>query len=104
MYYNNPLFSGSRYIMLTSEQKKSYLNTGYVVLEQCFSAEQMGVLKNAANEIVANFDPSSSRSVFSTEDHSKTRDDYFLSSGDKVRCFLKKMRLMKKVRLIKIRH
>jgi phytanoyl-CoA hydroxylase len=73
--------------MLTTEQTKSYQQNGYLVLEQCFSAEQMNMLKNSANEIVANFDPNSTRAVFSTEDHSKTRDDYFLSSGDKVRCF-----------------
>ncbi|MEP1446339.1 MAG: phytanoyl-CoA dioxygenase family protein [Paraglaciecola sp.] len=73
--------------MLTSEQKKSYQKNGYLVLDQCFSAEQMSVLKNSANKIVADFDPNSTRAVFSTEDHSKTRDDYFLSSGDKVRCF-----------------
>lgn len=73
--------------MLTTEQKKSYQKNGYLVLEQCFSAEQMSRLKHAASEIVANFDPNSTRAVFSTADHSKTRDDYFLSSGDKVRCF-----------------
>lgn len=73
--------------MLTTEQKNSYQKNGYLVLEQCFSAEQMSVLKDSANNIVAEFDPNSTRAVFSTEDHSKTRDDYFLSSGDKVRCF-----------------
>jgi phytanoyl-CoA hydroxylase len=73
--------------MLTTEQLKSYQQNGYLVLEACFSTEQMSTLKDSANEIVANFDPNSTRSVFSTEDHSKTRDDYFLSSGDKVRCF-----------------
>lgn len=73
--------------MLTTEQKTSYQHNGYLVLEQCFSAQQMSVLKDSANNIVAEFDPNSTRAVFSTEDHSKTRDDYFLSSGDKVRCF-----------------
>lgn len=73
--------------MLTTEQKKSYQQNGYLVLDQCFSAEQMSALKISANGIVADFDPNSTRAVFSTEDHSKTRDDYFLSSGDKVRCF-----------------
>ena len=73
--------------MLTTEQLESYQQNGYLVLEQCFSDEQMSSLKNSANKIVTNFDPNSTRSVFSTEDHSKTRDDYFLSSGDKVRCF-----------------
>ena len=73
--------------MLTTQQTQSYQQNGYLVLDQCFSAEQMSMLKNSANEIVADFDPNSTRAVFSTEDHSKTRDDYFLSSGDKVRCF-----------------
>jgi phytanoyl-CoA hydroxylase len=73
--------------MLTTEQKKYYQQNGYLVLEQCFSAQQMSVLKDSANNIVDEFDPNSTRAVFSTEDHSKTRDDYFLSSGDKVRCF-----------------
>jgi phytanoyl-CoA hydroxylase len=73
--------------MLTTKQKKSYQKHGYLVLEKCFSDEQMNVLKHSANEIVTDFDPNSTRAVFSTEDHSKTRDDYFLSSGDKVRCF-----------------
>ena len=73
--------------MLTTEQKKSYQQNGYLVLDQCFSEQQMGVLKNSANKIVDEFDPNSTRAIFSTEDHSKTRDDYFLSSGDKVRCF-----------------
>lgn len=73
--------------MLTTEQTKSYQQNGYLVLEKCFSDEQMDLLKNSASEIVADFDPNSTRAVFSTEDHSKTRDDYFLSSGDKVRCF-----------------
>jgi len=73
--------------MLTTNQQNAYQKNGYLVLEQCFTAEQMSQLKNSANEIVADFDPNSTRSVFSTEDHSKTRDDYFLSSGNKVRCF-----------------
>lgn len=73
--------------MLTTEQKKSYQQNGYLVLEQCFTAQQMALLKDSANKIVADFDPNSTRAVFSTEDQSKTRDDYFLSSGDKVRCF-----------------
>lgn len=73
--------------MLTKEQQKSYHKNGYLVLDQCFDNAQMAQLKNAANAIVADFDPNSTRAVFSTEDQSKTRDDYFLSSGDKVRCF-----------------
>lgn len=73
--------------MLTTIQKQSYRDNGYLVLDQCFDHQQMDQLKQAANNIVAEFDPNSTRSVFSTENQSQTRDDYFLSSGDKVRCF-----------------
>lgn len=73
--------------MLTTIQKQSYRDNGYLVLKQCFDHQQMDQLKQAANNIVAEFDPNSTRSVFSTENQSQTRDDYFLSSGDKVRCF-----------------
>jgi phytanoyl-CoA hydroxylase len=47
----------------------------------------MDGLKSAANAIVADFDPDSTRAVFSTQDQSKSRDQYFLGSGDKIRCF-----------------
>ncbi|WP_158970741.1 phytanoyl-CoA dioxygenase family protein [Paraglaciecola sp. L3A3] len=73
--------------MLTPQQLIEYKNKGYVLLPELFSGEEMYCLQSAANNIVQQFDPESTRSVFSTEDHSKTRDDYFLSSGDKVRCF-----------------
>jgi hypothetical protein len=43
--------------MLTTEQTKSYQQNGYLVLGQCFSAEQMNQLKHVANEIVADFAP-----------------------------------------------
>ena len=73
--------------MLTTAQQQSYRDNGYLVLDQCFDNEQMDQLKGAANDIVAEFDPNSTRTVFSTKDQTQTRDDYFLSSGDKVRCF-----------------
>ena len=73
--------------MLNEQQKMSYHRDGCLVLEACFSGTEMDRLKAAAAKIVDDFDPNSSRSVFSTQDQSLSRDDYFLSSGDKVRCF-----------------
>ena len=73
--------------MLTTEQLTGYQQQGYLVLPELFSKKTMDELKDVANKIVDDFDPSSTRSVFSTEDHDKTRNDYFLNSGDKVRCF-----------------
>lgn len=74
--------------MLNDAQKQQFIEQGYVVLEDLFSDEQLLGLKSAALDIVDKFDPSSTRSVFSTETDTNTnRDDYFLSSDDKVRCF-----------------
>ncbi|WP_166423100.1 phytanoyl-CoA dioxygenase family protein [Paraglaciecola sp. 20A4] len=73
--------------MLSKDQKQSFTSSGYVVLHEFFNASEMAELKKEAQSIVEQFDPRSTRSVFSTQDQSKTRDDYFLQSGDKVRCF-----------------
>jgi phytanoyl-CoA hydroxylase len=73
--------------MLSTEQKQQYTKNGYLVLDELFSAELMDKLQKAAGQIVEQFDPDSTRAVFSTQDQSKTRDNYFLDSGDKVRCF-----------------
>ncbi|GGZ60751.1 phytanoyl-CoA dioxygenase family protein [Paraglaciecola chathamensis] len=73
--------------MLTTEQKQLFQTNGYVVLSEYFSAADMQSLKSEAQAIVEQFDPNSTRAVFSTQDQSKSRDDYFLQSGDKIRCF-----------------
>ncbi|MGJ8682515.1 phytanoyl-CoA dioxygenase family protein [Paraglaciecola sp.] len=73
--------------MLNTQQLKNYHSKGFAVLPGCFSDSEMNLLKQTAEHIVERFDPDSTRAVFSTQDQSKSRDEYFLSSGDKVRCF-----------------
>jgi phytanoyl-CoA hydroxylase len=73
--------------MLSSSQIQAYQQNGYLVLAELFSPNEMDKLKVAAGKIVDDFDPNSTRSVFSTREQDKNRDDYFLDSGDKVRCF-----------------
>lgn len=74
--------------MLNTQQKQDFQQQGYLVLSELFSHSQVNALKAAALKIVDDFDPESTRSIFSTETESNTnRDDYFLSSDDKVRCF-----------------
>ena len=73
--------------MLSQQQQKIFKDKGYLVLSEFFSIEQMQTLKTAALKIVDDFDPNSTRSVFSTKTADTNRDNYFLDSGDKVRCF-----------------
>ena len=72
---------------LSSHQHQHFLENGYLVFDQLFSNEQMQTLKHSALSIVDRFDPTSSRSIFSTNSADSNRDLYFLDSEDKVRCF-----------------
>lgn len=73
--------------MLSETQQRDYHQQGYLVLPHLFTVAEMNGLKNAATRIVDDFDPTSTSAIFTTKDHSITRDDYFLESADKVRCF-----------------
>ncbi|WP_371194169.1 phytanoyl-CoA dioxygenase family protein [Glaciecola sp. SC05] len=74
--------------MLSKQQQRNFEQQGFLVLSELFNDEQIAILKSEALGIVDAFDPESSRSVFSTQTESdKNRDDYFLSSDDKIRCF-----------------
>ena len=73
--------------MLTAQQLKDYQQNGYLVFPEFFPAEQMDALKQRAEDIVEQFDASQQKHIFTTKDHEKTRDQYFLTSEDQVRCF-----------------
>jgi phytanoyl-CoA hydroxylase len=44
-------------------------------------------LRERAAKLVAEFDPSGVRSIFSTNEQTRTSDDYFLASGDRISFF-----------------
>jgi phytanoyl-CoA hydroxylase len=73
--------------MLTTEQRAHYQRYGYLVLPGFKSADEIARLRERAAEIVNEFDPSSTRSVFTTKDQATATDDYFLRSDNTVRCF-----------------
>jgi phytanoyl-CoA hydroxylase len=60
---------------------------GFLVLDNFVTANECDVLRASAEELVTNFDPHGSVSVFSTKEQTRTSDDYFLSSGDKINFF-----------------
>jgi len=73
-------------MILNSDQLNAYDRDGYLVLESFVSAEACDELRARAEQLVREFDPSVI-SVFSTHEQTRTSDDYFLDSGDKIRCF-----------------
>jgi phytanoyl-CoA hydroxylase len=73
--------------MLNAQQRAQYERDGFLVLENFVGATDCATLRARAEEIVAAFDPAEAVSIFSTHEQTRTSDEYFLTSGDKVRCF-----------------
>ena len=72
---------------LTQRQAESYERDGFLVLEDFVRPSDCAALRARAAELVAEFDPTGVVSIFSTHEQTRTSDEYFLTSGDKVRCF-----------------
>jgi phytanoyl-CoA hydroxylase len=73
---------------LSPEQLESWERDGFLVLEDLVAPERCDELKARAGALIAGFDPDEIRSVFSTHEQTRTSDDYFLGSGDKIRFFV----------------
>ena len=65
----------------------SFERDGFLVLDGFVKAEACDELRARADELVAEFDPAESVSIFSTHEQTRTSDDYFLGSGDQIRFF-----------------
>lgn len=64
--------------------RTDYERDGYLILERFVEPAACDALRARADEILADFEPDTV-SIFSTRQQSG--DDYFLGSGDQVRCF-----------------
>src|SRR5437867_11061737 len=68
-------------------QISKYEVDGFLVLENFVSGRACDRLRGHAEELVHDFDPKGVVSIFSTHEQTRTSDDYFLESGDKIRFF-----------------
>ncbi len=73
--------------MLSSEQLEQYEREGFFLLKNFVEANACDRLHSRAEDLVREFDPQEIVSVFSTREQTRTSDDYFLESGDKIRFF-----------------
>jgi phytanoyl-CoA hydroxylase len=73
--------------MTSTKQISDYNDRGYMVLENFAAARDCDLLRTRAEELVREFDPAEVVSIFSTHEQNRLTDDYFLSSGDKIRFF-----------------
>jgi phytanoyl-CoA hydroxylase len=65
-----------------------YREAGVLILRDFVSRQACDRLRQRMLEMVDDFDPTEVRTVFSTTSDAHQADDYFMSSGDKVRFFL----------------
>ena len=73
---------------LTSAMVADYREAGVLILRDFVSREACDRLRQRMLEMVDDFDPTEVRTVFSTTSDAHQADDYFVSSGDKIRFFL----------------
>jgi len=73
--------------MISNQQLEEYRDRGFVVLEGFASESECDELRARAEALVQQFDPAEIVSIFSTHEQNRLTDDYFLTSGDKIRFF-----------------
>ena len=72
---------------MNKEHLQQYQDRGFLVLKDFVGKEACDLVRRQAEELVRAFDPQEIVSVFSTHEQTRTSDDYFLESGDKIRFF-----------------
>lgn len=73
--------------MLSAQQLDHYHQHGFLILERFAAESDCDLLRVRAQELVHEFDPAEVVSIFSTREQNRLTDDYFLTSGDKIRFF-----------------
>jgi phytanoyl-CoA hydroxylase len=72
---------------ISEQQVSTYRDAGYLILENFAEARDCDLLRARAEELVREFDPAEVVSIFSTYEQNRLTDEYFLTSGDKIRFF-----------------
>jgi phytanoyl-CoA hydroxylase len=73
--------------MDTDYHLDSYQQNGFLVVEGFANVADCDRLRARAEELVQEFDPAEVVSIFSTREQNRLTDEYFMTSGDKIRFF-----------------
>jgi phytanoyl-CoA hydroxylase len=73
--------------MMTSEELKRYHHDGFLIIEGFAEEHECDALRRRAEQLVQEFEPAEVVSIFTTHEQSRIADDYFMTSGDKIRFF-----------------
>jgi len=73
--------------VLDDRQIEQYQRDGFLVIDDFVDTRACDELKAAANEIVAQFQPSGERTIFTTTEQERVSNGEFLASGSDIWCF-----------------
>jgi len=73
--------------MLSDIQLESFNNNGFLVIEDFIDNNKCQLLINRAKQLIDGFDPSSHRTIFTTNEQERNSDKYFIDSANKVSFF-----------------
>ena len=73
--------------MITPQELERYQNDGFLVLEAFADERECDALRQRAEQLVQEFEPAEVVSIFTTHEQSRIADEYFMTSGDKIRFF-----------------
>lgn len=74
--------------MLSKQQISDFNTNGYLVFDRLIKNTEFENLRAAANRILETFDITKNQTVFTTTDHDRGRDQYFIDSAENISCFL----------------
>lgn len=73
--------------LLTPDQLESFNSQGYLVIESFSSKDEIDSMIKRMEQLVDQFDPSSTASIFSTKNQQQSTDDYFFESAENISFF-----------------
>ena len=72
---------------LTNSQIQDFEDQGVLVLPEFFTEDECDTIQTRMTQLLNEYQPGEKETVFSTTDNTHTQEDYFLTSGDKIRFF-----------------
>jgi len=79
--------------VLTSEQIERYAIDGFLAIEGFAGAGECSALADRASQIVEEWEPSTARSVFTTDEQTRHSDREFFDSASRIWCFFEERAL-----------
>nr|AFK45658.1 unknown [Medicago truncatula] len=73
--------------LLTPDQLESFNSQGYLVIESFSSKDEIDSMVKRMEQLVDQFGPSSTASIFSTKNQQQLTDDYFFESAENISFF-----------------